>query len=132
MKRTSLPLQRREFIALLGGFVVPIRATAQHAPRLPRIGNPSRRCSLPVCSESLSGELRDLGYVPKQNIAFEMRNAEGIGHRLAALADELVDFRLICVISSGQHAGGSGSQKGLSDNSDRHDASRKTPLSSDL
>src|SRR5436190_23373030 len=38
MKRTSLPLQRREFIALLVGAAWPVAARSQQVGKLPTIG----------------------------------------------------------------------------------------------
>jgi hypothetical protein len=88
---------RRKFIALLGGLVAPTRATAQHA--LPRIGILSPEALPPGLLREFERGLRDLGYVPKQNIAFEIRNAEGVSHRLAALADELVRLQVDVILA---------------------------------
>jgi putative ABC transport system substrate-binding protein len=88
---------RRKFIALLGGLVAPTRATAQHA--LPRIGILSPEALPPGLLREFERGLRDLGYVPNQNIAFEMRNAEGVSHRLAALADELVRLQVDVILA---------------------------------
>ncbi|MGB8611548.1 MAG: ABC transporter substrate-binding protein, partial [Pseudolabrys sp.] len=43
--------------------------------------------------------LRELGYVEGQNIAFEIRSAEGYGQRLAALANHLVELKVDVIVA---------------------------------
>jgi putative ABC transport system substrate-binding protein len=92
MKRTSLPLRRRELITLLAGTAVapsllwPLSARAQQSEKIPRIGIID---DSPIWSAFRHG-LRDLGYVDGQNIAFEYRYAGGMPDRLAWVAVELV------------------------------------------
>jgi putative tryptophan/tyrosine transport system substrate-binding protein len=63
MKRTSLPLQRREFIALLGGAAAawPGAIVAQAPDRLRKIGVLANEPWPPL--EGLRHGLGDLGYV---------------------------------------------------------------------
>jgi ABC-type uncharacterized transport system substrate-binding protein len=96
------PLQRREFITLLGGAVVvwPLAARAQK-PKVPRIGylgysSPRLEHHL---VEALQQGLRKIGYVDGQNVAIEYRSAEGKLERLPALATELVGLNVDIIVT---------------------------------
>ena len=74
MKRTSLPLQRREFITLLGGAAAawPLAARAQQASKCPVIGVlgevESRRVTR-ICDQPPFGRVcSELGYDEGQNV----------------------------------------------------------------
>jgi putative ABC transport system substrate-binding protein len=93
VKRASLPLQRREFITLLGGTVAvaPLAAAAQQSA-MPVVG-----ILHPTTPEANAGNLaafraglKEGGYVEDQNVAIEFRYAEGRNDRLPALAADLV------------------------------------------
>src|SRR6476620_882130 len=88
MKSASLPLQRREFITLLGGAAAtwPLAARAQQAARVPRIGIVD---DAPMW-HSFRQALREFGYVEGQSINYEYRYSEGVPDRLAAVVSELV------------------------------------------
>ena len=89
MKRTSLPLHRREFIAGLGSAAAwPVGARAQAAKKVPRL------CFLtfdPVASRSSTrfgaffDALRDLGYADGDTIAIDYLSADGHGERFPRL-----------------------------------------------
>ncbi|MGB9318657.1 MAG: ABC transporter substrate-binding protein, partial [Pseudolabrys sp.] len=49
--------------------------------------------------EAFRQGLRELGYVEGQNIAFEIRSAEGYGQRLAALANHLVELKVDVIVA---------------------------------
>jgi putative ABC transport system substrate-binding protein len=86
MKRTSLPLQRRECITLLGGTAAwPVALRAQ--AKIPRIGLISPGHSEApdasrVTLNSLVIGLRELGYAEGQNITIERRFGESNADRL--------------------------------------------------
>jgi putative tryptophan/tyrosine transport system substrate-binding protein len=86
-----LDIERREFIALIGGggllLTVKVkRAWGDQPANIPRIGILD---DAPMW-QPFRQALHDLGYVEGQNIAFEYRYGEGAPDRLATAAAELV------------------------------------------
>src|SRR5262245_31443115 len=82
-------IERRKFLAtLLGGAAAawPLLARAQQPGKIPRIGiiDDSPRWN------AFRHELRDLGYLEGQNIAFDYAYADGAPERLAEAAAALV------------------------------------------
>ena len=86
---------------LLGGAAAawPLAAYAQQAAKLYRIGILSPELPPPGFLEAFRQGLRELGYVEGQNIAFEIRSAEGYGQRLAALANHLVELKVDVIVA---------------------------------
>ena len=97
-------MERREFVALLGGAATwPLAARAQQGERMRRIGwlivTSMRGQSAPLF-QSFKQELRALGYVEGQNFVFITREAEGNLDRLPQLARELVAERADIIVAS--------------------------------
>src|SRR5262245_43790701 len=108
MKRTSLPLQRRDFITLLGGAAAawPISARAQQPAKVWRIGmletiSPEKNASL---LSAFRHGLRQLGYVEGQNFVVEYRSADGRGDRFPHLVGELIQHNVDVIVLRGTPA----------------------------
>ena len=105
MKRTSLPLRRREFIAGLAGAAAwPIAARGQQqATKLPTIGylgaaapaGDSQR--IPAFVQ----RLRELGWIEGNTIAITFRWAEGRPAQMAEIAAELVRLKVDVIVTTG-------------------------------
>jgi putative ABC transport system substrate-binding protein len=94
-------MQRRQFIALLGGATAasaawPLPASAQTPPKIPRIGYIAGAGSTVgdhIVAAFRQG-LTQLGYVEGQTIALEVRWAEGRSDRIPELVAELVGLKM--------------------------------------
>jgi putative ABC transport system substrate-binding protein len=97
-------MRRRDFIRLLGGTAIawPLRASAQQAAKVPRIGYLSGNLfANPHLREAFRQGLRDLGYVEGRNVVIEYRDVEGKYERLPALAAELVALEVDVIVAGG-------------------------------
>src|SRR6516164_1359597 len=97
-------LNRREFIALLGGAIATWRAAARaQQPLNPVIGFLSGRSpaeSAGVVAAFRKG-LSEIGFVEPQNVTIEFRWAEGQLDRLPMLVKELVDRPVVVIAALG-------------------------------
>jgi putative tryptophan/tyrosine transport system substrate-binding protein len=97
-------MQRREFIALVGGAVgaLPLAASAQK-PNVPVIGilesSYATGASYPT-GEFHSG-LKEYGFVAGQNVTIESRVAEAQYDRLPALVADLIARQVAVIVASG-------------------------------
>src|SRR5262245_34565330 len=94
MKRTSLPLHRREFITLFGGAAAawPLGVSAQQPGKLPTIGflgsaTPSLNSQW---AAAFLNRLHELSWIDGRTVAIEYRWAEGRAERFAEIATEFV------------------------------------------
>src|SRR5688572_17367480 len=100
-------MNRRQavFGLFLFGLGLPIvrRSSAQPAARTPIIGlfDAGERMEWWAAFHE---QLRDLGYVDGQNVAFEPRFASGNFERLPALAQELVRLKVAVIVTTGRVA----------------------------
>lgn len=100
-------MQRRQFIALLGGTVAtwPLAAVAQQSA-IPTIG--FLRSTRPDASTDLLVALRkglkETGYVEGENLTIEYRWAENQQEQLSALAADLVRQRCVVIVAGGVNA----------------------------
>ncbi len=105
MKRTSLPLQRREFITLVGGAAVawPLAARAQQPAMRPIIGLVSIGASPtdPANFRPFLEQMRELGYIDGQNVAFDRRFAAGDDGLIEGFVADLVRRPVDIIVATG-------------------------------
>ena len=106
MKRASLPLQRREFIAILGaGTAWTLTARAQHSDRMRRIGvlmsNAENDPEGHARAEALRSGLRELGRSDGQNLHIDWRWSGGDVELSRAQASELVALAPDVIVANG-------------------------------
>jgi ABC-type uncharacterized transport system substrate-binding protein len=97
-------MRRREFITLLGGAAAwPLGARAQQAGTIRKIGVLWPGASPPASPrmESFRQGLRQSGYFEGQNVAIELRYAEGGLQQLPDLAAELVRLKVDVITTLG-------------------------------
>jgi ABC-type uncharacterized transport system substrate-binding protein len=99
------PIQRREFITLLGGSASawPPAARAQQRPTMPVVGLlhniPINANTQPVAA--FRRGLSEAGYVVGRNVALEYRSPEGPNEQLSDLAADFVRRRVAVIATPG-------------------------------
>jgi putative ABC transport system substrate-binding protein len=94
-------MRRRDFITVVGGAAAawPLAARGQQS-KIARIGALYiGTADAETFKKELREQLRELGYVEGQNIAFEFRSAEGKLDRLPELAVELVRLKVDVIVT---------------------------------
>ena len=100
-------MDRRAFIATVGGGLAPFVADAQSTGKVRRIGflgdGPSSERA-PIASAPFREGLRELGYVEGRNIVIDERWSEGRVERLPDLAADLVRLQVDIIVTHGVRA----------------------------
>jgi len=98
-------MQRREFIAVLGGAMAvwPVVARAQLAAKPPTIGflGSSTPVAMSGWTAAFVQRLRELGWIEGRTVAIEYRWAEGRNERYAEIADEFVRLKVDVIVTYG-------------------------------
>jgi putative ABC transport system substrate-binding protein len=101
-------VNRREFIALLGGTAVawPLASRAQQPAHMPQVGWiwPGAAAGNPTEVAGFKQGLRELGYVEGRNIVVEYRFGEHSAGRLPELAAELARLNVSVIVAVGTAA----------------------------
>jgi putative ABC transport system substrate-binding protein len=101
---TGVPIQRREFVTLLGGAAAawPLAARAQQAGKLPTIGFLGANASaFSPWTAAFVSRLRELGWIDGRTIAIEYRWSEGRTERYAEIAAEFVRLKVDVIVTVG-------------------------------
>src|SRR5215469_3465439 len=97
-------MRRRRFLAALGGAaIVRCRSARTQTRALPLVALLTPR-TFDANIDALRRGLRELGYVEGQNVALEVRSAEGDYRRLPALAAELVALKPDVIVTNSDSA----------------------------
>ena len=97
-------MDRRTFIAVAVGALVPLIAAAQVQRRIWRIGYLGGSDQGNPWRESFGDAMRELGYVEGRDYVLEVRWARGDPERARLLATELVDLKVDLIITQGSEA----------------------------
>src|SRR5215472_10819915 len=94
-------MRRREFITLFGVAAAwPLTAHAQQRPKISRIAIlVQTQVERKHLIDAFKQGLYELGYVEGQNVAFEIRSAEGETDRLPKLATELASLQVAVILA---------------------------------
>ncbi len=94
-------MNRRRFVALIGGAIAASLARAQQAAKVHRIGFLGIAFASGYVRELdwIRGGLRDLGYVEGRNLVIEYRWAEGSPERLREFAAEFVALKVDAILT---------------------------------
>ncbi len=96
-------MNRRELLLLGGAAIAGCRSARAQRRALPLVAFLSPRTFAANINAFRRG-LRELGYVEGQNIALEVRSAEGDNRRLPALAAELVSLKPDLIVTNSEPA----------------------------
>jgi putative ABC transport system substrate-binding protein len=109
MKRTSLPLLRRQFITLLGGAATtwPLSARAQQPRNLPTIGflGAATASAWRANVSAFAKRLSELGWTDSRTIAIVYRWADGHPERFTEIAAEFVRQKVDVIVTAGTAIG---------------------------
>src|SRR3984885_6691132 len=100
-------MQRREFIAALGGAAVwPLAAHAQQAAKLPTIGflGPLTPSSQSEWTDAFVQSTRAHGWIEGRTVAIEYRWGEGRSERLTEIVAEFVRLKVNVIVTAGTEA----------------------------
>jgi ABC-type uncharacterized transport system, periplasmic component len=94
-------MNRRAFLAGASALLAaPLAAEAQQATKIARIGYLTIDLTTDAHTAFVQG-LRDLGYIERQNVLIEYRDAERKPERLPALAAELAALKMDIIVTGG-------------------------------
>src|SRR5262245_6532975 len=99
-------MNRRAFIAALGGAAWPRAASAQQREKLPTIGflGSLSQSAQSTWTAAFVQRMREHGWIESHTVAIEYRWAEGRGERFAEIAAEFVRLKVDVIVTAGTDA----------------------------